>query len=179
MKKALLLTTLTLCTAAGNRVMHFLFPAALLLLLSAAASAQGMLGTSKSFSTSPFCQSYKCTSEGNTDGNGRKTNTWSYKTRFNDTIFIARESRDPASKVISGLLMVWDADIKYWPEDSKTFNALQTQLMGKPYVTLPEECYAISGDIQQIKELSIRGTTYRIFCGGGGGIMSVGITIKP
>ncbi|SMB97033.1 hypothetical protein [Deinococcus hopiensis] len=87
-------------------------------LLCGSALAQGVPGTSKAFSTSAFCRSYRWTSLDNKDGPGHATTPRGDTTRFGDVVLVAHASPGPASKVISMALPVRQADLRHLSEDA-------------------------------------------------------------
>lgn len=147
------------------------FISTVLLSLSASAAAQGLLETSKSFSTTAFCKNYQCTLE------TRAGTAWSYKTRFGDRVVINRESVDPGSKIRSFMIMVPDPSIDNYSVDNRTFADVQKQLMGTASVSLSRDCYYTTEDPISLAKVKYNKNTRTVSCANAGGIMVIAISV--
>jgi len=131
--------------------------AALISTVLGSSFAQGIIGTSKSFSTTTFCKTYKCSLVSKED------NIWMYKTKFGDLISIMRKSADPASKITKAILGIPNFDHQYYPEDNRTFSALQVEIFGSSKVKLSDDCY-YSGDFKLMNPVANKGVAYNVGC---------------
>lgn len=106
-----------------------------LLLTTIPAQAQGIMGTSQSFSTSAYCKSYTCTLL------KRDGQHWTYKNKYGDIITLKRATTDPGSRVVSALVGIPEADSDYFTHDRDMLSALQRTLYGKVIAAFPWHCY--------------------------------------
>ena len=135
------------------------------------------MGTTESVYSSLFCSQYKCDRHQDTNGGEM------FQTKFNDTVAVIYKS----GRINKILLGIAPKDSQYFPNDKKTFDAIQIQMFGRIVKSMPASCYDTDTQTSnnQIDFGSIRfnNTAYILRCTGftanGTAAMLVGVIPRP
>jgi|GEM_PF-6392621 len=124
--------------------------------LMSGATAAGVIGTTRSFFASDFCQQYKCTL---TTSQG---NAWLYELRTGDSVLVSRESTKADSPVVA--VSLWIRTFDPWM-DFDTFAELQRAAVGSVANVSIENCYEAVNDVLDLGRVGAGAATRYLSCG--------------
>lgn len=116
---------------------------AALVLVTPTAHAQGILGTGKSFTSTPICKKYTCELVKVDKRQGKQEWLWEYSIGGIYSLTLFREPGSESGK-ISSVFLQFEHGPYYYPLDDKVFQYVQESIVGKAFKALPKECYELS-----------------------------------